>query len=70
MSSTIRCVFSNDVLVYGVQLKICTILCFCQKFYETNEMTFLLVLIKRSKYWADVKQLFLKVMQNSWMGTH
>ena len=36
MSSTLRCVFSNDVLVYGVQLKICTILCIRQKFYQTN----------------------------------
>ena len=61
MSSTLRCVFSNDVLVHGVQLKICTILCFRQKFYQTNEITFLLVLIKRSKYGADIKQFFWKL---------
>ena len=60
MSSTLRCVFSNDVLVYGVQLKICTILCFRQKFYQTNEITFLLVLIIRSKYGADIKQFFFE----------
>ena len=65
MSSTLRCVFSNDVLAYRVQLKV--------QFYVLvksilkNEMTFILVLIKRSKYGAQ--QLLLKVVQNSWIGT-